>query len=324
MAALICLAPLVATACGSSSHVVTAAAPPSATSTIILVPRATKSSATVAPAGVTQAPAPTNTPPPSATAEPVATAPEPTATASPTPTEPPVVQPTDAAAPEAGAAPLIAIDVGHDASTGGAIGVEYLDTLRTALATRAALEAVGYRVALTRADNDTILYGDPSLMPPNADSMDLSYDEGYAHASQALTIAPDLLLSIHYNGADDPDAAGTTVYYCDNGGPQNATLAGLVRDELVAAFAELGYAPPYVVAAEDAEIGKAYGHLATLGNVYNAPFDFAGNRLDGIPAVLTEALFETNPTERALIEDDATLEALAQAYVRAIDAYFER
>ena len=78
------------------------------------------------------------------------------------------------------------------------------------------------------------------------------------------------------------------------------------------------------MAAEDSEIGKTYGELSTLGNVFNAPFDFVGNRMQGIPAVLTEALFETNPTERALIADDTTLSEFASAYVRAIDAYFGR
>ena len=40
--------------------------------------------------------------------------------------------------------------------------------------------------------------------------------------------------------------------------------------------------------------------------------------------VLTEPLYETNPTERALIEDPVTHDALAQAYVRAADRYFGR
>ena len=136
------------------------------------------------------------------------------------------------------------------------MGVEYLDVMRTALITRDALEAAGYTVYLTRPDNDTILYGDPSLMPDNADSMDLSYNQGYAHTTKALQYAPDLLLSIHYNGFDDPDVAGATVYYCDNGGPQNATLAGLMRDELAGAFAEIGYDPPYLEQPRTARSAK--------------------------------------------------------------------
>ena len=105
---------------------------------------------------------------------------------------------------------------------------------------------------------------------------------------------------------------------------QNAALALIVRDELLAALHSVGYEPPYANATEDGAIGKSYGHLATLGNVYSAPFAYEGNRLAGIPAVLTEPLFETNPTERALIVNDATHAAFAQAYVRAVDRYFGR
>ena len=46
------------------------------------------------------------------------------------------------------------------------------------------------------------------------------------------------------------------------------------------------------------------------------------NRMVGLPIVLTEALFETNPTERELIADDGTIGRLADGYVRAIDAFF--
>jgi N-acetylmuramoyl-L-alanine amidase len=51
---------------------------------------------------------------------------------------------------------------------------------------------------------------------------------------------------------------------------------------------------------------------------------FEGNRLAGVPAVLVEPLFETNPTERALIQDDATIAEFAKAYVRAADRFFGR
>lgn len=219
---------------------------------------------------------------------------------------------------------MIVIDPGHDATSGGALGVEYRDVMRTALATRAALEAAGYIVYLTRADDATILYGDPALMPENAASMEQGYNQGYAHTTRALQYAPDLYLSLHYNGSDNPSVAGLTIYYCDNGGAQNGSLAELVRSELVKALGEVGYTPPYANTAEDGTIGKTYGHLATLGNVYSAPYAFVTNRLPGIPAVLTEPLFETNPTERALIQDDATHQAFARAYVRAIDRYFGR
>lgn len=220
--------------------------------------------------------------------------------------------------------PVIVLDPGHDSNSRGALDIEYEDTMRTALITKAALETAGYTVHLTRPDNDTVLYGDPSLMPDNAETMDPGYNQGYAHTSRAIQLQPDLYISMHYNGSSNPETRGMTIYYCDYAGTQNASLAIIIRDELLAALRSRGYEPPYADATEDGAIGKSYGHLATLGNVYSAPFVFEGNRLAGIPAVLVEPLFETNPTERALILDDATQVAFAQAYVRAVDRYFGR
>jgi N-acetylmuramoyl-L-alanine amidase len=40
--------------------------------------------------------------------------------------------------------------------------------------------------------------------------------------------------------------------------------------------------------------------------------------------VLTEPLFLTNPSERALLDDPATHQAQAEAYLRAINRYFGR
>jgi N-acetylmuramoyl-L-alanine amidase len=221
-------------------------------------------------------------------------------------------------------APVIVLDPGHDRTSGGALGIEYQDTMRTALATKAAIEDAGYTVFLTRPDNETVLYGDPALMPSNAASMDPGYNQGYAHTTRALQFEPDLYISLHYNGSSDPNARGLTIYYCDYAGTQNAGLAIIIRDELLAALRSRGYEPPYANASEDGTIGKTYGHLATLGNVYSAPFVFEGNRLAGVPAVLVEPLFETNPTERALIQDDATIAEFAKAYVRAADRFFGR
>ena len=103
-----------------------------------------------------------------------------------------------------------------------------------------------------------------------------------------------------------------------------ATKTPQQEQSVLAALRSRGYEPPYANATEDGTIGKTYGHLATLGNVYSAPFAFEGNRLASVPSVLVEPLFETNPTERALIQDDATIAAFAQAYVRAANRYFGR
>src|SRR5829696_8712764 len=82
--------------------------------------------------------------------------------------------------------------------------------------------------------------------------------QGYAHTTKALQFEPDLYLSLHYNGNPDPNVAGMTIYYCEHGGEQNAVLAGLVRDELLAALRSVGYEPPSAETAEDGSIGKVY------------------------------------------------------------------
>lgn len=230
-------------------------------------------------------------------------------------------EPVPAPVPEA---PVIVLDPGHDANSGGALGNEYQYVMRTALFTKTVLENAGYTVYLTRPDNGTLLYGDPALMPPNAATMDAGYNQGYAHTTRALELQPDLYISLHYNAAGSSAVGGMTTYYCDFGGGQNRVLAEIVTEELLSAMRSVGYEPPYAQASEDGSIGKVYGHLATLGNVYSAPFAFESNRLAGIPAVLTEPLFMTNPAELALIEQDATHQAFAAAYLRAVDRYFGR
>jgi N-acetylmuramoyl-L-alanine amidase len=201
--------------------------------------------------------------------------------------------------------------------------VEYRDTLRTALALRPLLEARGYTVFLTRPDNETVLAGDPALLPANPAGFDAGYLEGYAHATRILALKPDLAISIHYNGAASAAAAGSTTYYSEKGGPQNKRLATLVQREIAAALRDRGYTPPYSRIDLDTAIGKTYGGLATLGSVASTPGSQTSvNRMIGLPIVLTEALFETNPAERALIADDATISRLAEGYARAIDEYF--
>lgn len=212
---------------------------------------------------------------------------------------------------------LIALDPGHDASTGGALGVEHVDTLRTALAAQAALASAGYSVYLTRPNPGALLVGDPALMPPNSAAVDAGYSEGYAHLSAALQRDPDIIVSLHFNGSSDPATRGTAVYFSPAGGGQNSSFANLMIAEITRALNAVGYEPPYALALDDVTIGKTYGGLATLGNLYPT----GGNRIYGVPAVLLEPLFETNPAERAIIERAALHQELANAIVRAIGAY---
>ena len=220
--------------------------------------------------------------------------------------------------------PVIVLDPGHDRMFPSALGIEYQVNLRTALIAREALEAAGYRVYLTREDNEFAFLDHPELLPANGDDFPRSFSHAYGHATKALQFDPDMIIQLHYNGHPDPNVDRLEVYYCENGGPQNLILAEIVREELVVALNSIGFDPPATLIQEDITVARGNRHFPSLGNVYDAPRTWLSNRYEGIPTVLTEPLYLTNATGFALLEDDATHQAIAEAYVRAADRYFGR
>jgi N-acetylmuramoyl-L-alanine amidase len=106
-------------------------------------------------------------------------------------------------------APVIVLDPGHDRTTPGALGIEYQIVLEAALIIEEALEAAGYRVEITRRDNDFAFDEHPELLPENASEMHPGYGKAYAHASQALRFDPDMVFVLHFNGHPDPAVAGS-------------------------------------------------------------------------------------------------------------------
>lgn len=219
---------------------------------------------------------------------------------------------------------VIVLDPGHDRTSPGALGIEYQVVLDAAFIAKDALEAAGYQVHLTREDNDFVFADHPELLPPNAADMHPGYGMAYAHATKALEFEPDLILILHFNGHPNPDVRGIEVYYCEMGGPQNLVLAEIITEELVDALQSIGYNTPSTRIAEDLTVARGNRHFPSMGNVYDPPTHWVENRYAGIPVVLTEPLYMTNPIERPLLDDDATHEAIADAYVRAVDRYFGR
>jgi N-acetylmuramoyl-L-alanine amidase len=307
---------LLLAACGGSADV---SAPDGILATVLSDPQPQFPTATAgtAVATATATVTPTKQPP-----SPTATA---TATASPSPT---AVEPTPTMSPissgSGDADPVIVLDPGHDRMFPSALGIEYQVNLRTALVAREALEAAGYRVYLTREDNEFTFLDHPELLPPNGDDFPRGFSHAYAHATKALQFEPDMVIALHYNGHPDPNVARLEVYYCENGGPQNLMFAEIVHDELVVALNSIGFDPPSTWIGEDLTVARGNRHFPSLGNRYDAPRDYLGNRYDGIPVVLTEPLYLTNATGFALLEDDATHQAIAEAYVRAANRYFGR
>ena len=196
-----------------------------------------------------------------------------------------------AGVPLAGA--MVVLDPGHGGSDPGAVGYNALSeavlNLAVAEGTRRALERAGVSVVVTRAgDHDMTL-------------------EARARVGRALRARA--FVSVHHNAAaDEPlPGPGTDVYH-QEASAESRRLAGLVYEEVVAALAV--YAVDWVGAPP---VGVKYlrGRRGT---------DYYGvlRRSAGVPAVLTEAAYLSNPAEAALLARDDVQAAESDALARGI------
>jgi N-acetylmuramoyl-L-alanine amidase len=177
------------------------------------------------------------------------------------------------------------------------------------------LRAGGYRTVLIRD-------GDYSLTPAvPGDFAATTRNESQARADKANAAGADIILAIHHNGSDDPNASGTSVYYnLDRSfGAASGVLATDIYNEIIARLRDAGYdSPPRGVMSDSATAAAALtgtGHTFLLGEV-------PGFRATNMPGMIGEALFVSNDTEAALLQRDEIRQAIAQGYKDGIDEYF--
>jgi N-acetylmuramoyl-L-alanine amidase len=198
----------------------------------------------------------------------------------------------------------VALDPGHSrADVGSAAGGlrEYRLTLDLAERVRTRLAAAGRSVRLTRSDYQPLT----ALLNPGAtDDIRLEQEARIDSGMPAR-----IYVSLHFNGG--PVALrGTETYFNPERaeGDADATLAdALQRNVLAALAAETGYPSVDRGVRNDLLAGKPYGHFFSL----RGP----------VPSALVEHLFLSNPTEAALLRDDATLDALADGAAQGILEY---
>ena len=200
----------------------------------------------------------------------------------------------------------VALDPGHSRADPGATGgglVEHELTLA------AGLEGAG------QAGGARPRGGDDAHRRPTADGLqeprrDDPHPFGAGGADRRWGRAR-VYVSLHFNGNNDPRVGGSSVYYNpENHGPASQRLAALLQQEIVARVREAtGYPLRDIGVLSDLTAGKPYGHFFSL----RGPF----------PSALVEAMFLTNPREAALLADEATLDALADAYAVAIQRYLQ-
>lgn len=262
-----------------------------------------------------------------------APSPQPVFTLAPTATALPTRLPSPTPTP-APAAPLVALDPGH----GGAdLGARHFNldgnmdlyesevNLQLALRIGEKLKAKGFRVMYTREGNDY----------PNREKVDLNGDGEFNDRDDLLfrnhlvnQAGADLLLSLHENAWEGWSESlvratgGATTYYCPDRpfAERSLRFATLVHEQVLATLRRFGHDPidRRVVVDHELVDGTSDGvHLVMLG-----PVDHVIKEATQMPGVLTEPMFITCDAEAALMQREDFMDALAEGYVEAIEAYF--
>jgi len=191
----------------------------------------------------------------------------------------------------------ICIDPGHggtaDADTYrvGPTGEreEWID-LRVALMLRDILEQRGVHVLMTRSEDVAVELEDRALLAVENDA--------------------DVFVSIHHNATADPEANFPVIYFHGNAS-ENRAGAALART-LGARLAEaLFEGQTQVALVSDHAIFPTAG-AAVLRHSY------------GIPGVIGEASFFTNPAEEQRLRDEQYNRREAEAYAAALTEFFSR
>jgi N-acetylmuramoyl-L-alanine amidase len=237
-------------------------------------------------------------PAPAVSAEPTAVpSPTPSAVQTPAPSPTPkqkivVIDPGHQARADAGQEPI-----GPGASqtkqkvTGGTQGAatgtpEYELNLAVGLMLRDELESRGYKVIMTRTEND----------------VDISNSQ---RAQTANDAGADIFVRIHANGSDDPSARGALTMCMTAQNPYNAELyaeSRLLSEDILGALCASSGANSLGVAETDT---------------------MSGINWSDVPVTIVEMGFMTNPSEDTLMETEDYRNKIAIGIADGIDKYFE-
>jgi N-acetylmuramoyl-L-alanine amidase len=276
------------------------------------------------------APPPTPTPVPTATALPTPTATPLPPTPTPGP-QPPT--PTPAAVAVAGVDELYArdgrnivcIDPGHGGEDlgnvrleNGRITLQEKDfTLEHSQLLADRLREKGFEVVLTRETDTEVnpsnedVNGDGTVAPEGGPARTEQIDDLQARVNICNLAAADLLVSVHYNGAENTFLSGYEVWFNDERefSGRSEAFATFMHEALEKGFASAGYD------AVDRGIGIE-DHVVTGPE---RPGELVPSEM---PGAVVEGLFLSNDKDAAFIQSDRADEALVGAYEEAITRYF--
>ncbi len=216
----------------------------------------------------------------------------------------------------------VTIDPGHGGSeigasytfSSGIVLREKALNLRVALRLRDLLRQAGYEVTVTRT-SDSLVNKDQRDLTGNG-KVNLA-DDLQARVDKANRAGSDLFISVHFNGAADPELHGTYTFWNPDRpfSERSKVLAEQVQAALVRDLHAAGYATKDRGARTDKSIlgGDTYYLLSPRSSVVPRP--------SSMPAVIAEPLFLTNPKDAAALESDRVLEAVARGYFEGIRGY---
>jgi N-acetylmuramoyl-L-alanine amidase len=186
----------------------------------------------------------------------------------------------------------VVLDPGHGGEEPGAVGpggtTEKSVNLAIAQEAERRLEALGATVVLTRTGDYRITLA--------------------SRGAIVTALQPGLFISVHHNAEPDEmrPTPGAETYF-QIGSPESRRASGILYEELMALFS-----PHRITWAADRDAGAKYRPNSSGGDYYGIL-----KRTAGVPAVLSEAAFISNPAEEALLTDPAFQATEAEAITRA-------
>jgi len=211
-------------------------------------------------------------------------------------------------------------DPGVVGDTGGAPVMEKVVALAVAKRVTGLLQNGGYRVIMSRMGDTAVASNLPSNggLSPDDIRADLLARIACANRSGA-----DVLVSIHFNGVNDPSVAGSETFY-DAIRPfaaSNHRLAIDLERSITTAIGStnLGVWPDDEnVGAALSPAGSVYGHLIELGPPSPGYVDAPSL----MPGALVEPLFLSNRMDAQKAADPHTQQLIALAIDAGVVAYF--
>ncbi|MBA3415944.1 MAG: N-acetylmuramoyl-L-alanine amidase [Chloroflexia bacterium] len=254
--------------------------------------------------------------------------PEPTPQAAATPAPPPVAPSTTVAEAVEGdlVGRVVCLDPGHGGVDQGNLRIvdgeieleEKEFTLAHTLEIGQRLEARGATVVYTRT---TDTEANPDNLDVNGDGV-VADEDGPARTTQLDDLqtrvntcngaGAELLVSVHYNGAENEFLQGYEVWYSDERpfSDLSASFATTIHEELGLAYETVGYD------AFDRGIGTA--EFVVVGA--ERPGELVPSQM---PGAVVESLFFTNDEDAAFFQQPKAPAAIIGAYERAIVRYLE-